>query len=219
MKTARGRWNVASGLKNRSQLSTLIAFFRARKGKAYGFRFKDWTDYQATAQAIGTADGATTAFQLVRTYTSGGVTETREIRKPVAGSVKVYKDAVKQLSGWTFDATTGIVTFSGPPSTDVVITVPLRYRRDGGQPAILQSGRLGRDPGGRAAPVIIERKSFALLSVLSFGIGGRSGPWGGPAGWPDVHSTCAGARSRLKRPRSIEPRRSTPSEARDFVAR
>jgi uncharacterized protein (TIGR02217 family) len=37
---ARGRWDVASGLKKQQQLGELIAFFRARKGKAYGFRFK-----------------------------------------------------------------------------------------------------------------------------------------------------------------------------------
>jgi len=41
---ARGRWNVGSGLKNQQQLDELIAFFRARKGRAYGFRFEDWTD-------------------------------------------------------------------------------------------------------------------------------------------------------------------------------
>ena len=35
---ARGRWDVASGLKNQQPLDELIAFFRARKGKAYGFR-------------------------------------------------------------------------------------------------------------------------------------------------------------------------------------
>jgi hypothetical protein len=55
--SARGRWDVASGLKKQTQLDTLIAFFRARKGRAHGFRFKDWTDYKATGQAIGTGDG------------------------------------------------------------------------------------------------------------------------------------------------------------------
>jgi uncharacterized protein (TIGR02217 family) len=45
---ARGRWDVASGLKKQAQIDELIAFFRARRGKAYGFRFKDWTDYKAT---------------------------------------------------------------------------------------------------------------------------------------------------------------------------
>jgi uncharacterized protein (TIGR02217 family) len=41
---ARGRWDVASGLKKQAQIDELIAFFRARRGKAYGFRFKDLTD-------------------------------------------------------------------------------------------------------------------------------------------------------------------------------
>ena len=44
---ARGRWDVASGLKKQAQIDELIAFFRARRGKAYGFRFEDWTDYKA----------------------------------------------------------------------------------------------------------------------------------------------------------------------------
>ena len=37
---ARGRWDVASGLKKQAQIDELIAFFRARRGKAHGFRFK-----------------------------------------------------------------------------------------------------------------------------------------------------------------------------------
>ena len=53
---ARGRWDVASGLKKQAQIDELIAFFRARRGKAYGFRFKDWTDYRATGQLLGTGD-------------------------------------------------------------------------------------------------------------------------------------------------------------------
>jgi hypothetical protein len=48
---ARGRWDVASGLKKQAQIDELIAFFRARRGR-YGFRFKDWTDYKATGQAM-----------------------------------------------------------------------------------------------------------------------------------------------------------------------
>ncbi len=73
---ARG-WNVAHGLKKREQVAELIAFFRARRGRAYGFRFKDWTDYQALAQSLGVGDGATTSFQLVKHYASGGELETR----------------------------------------------------------------------------------------------------------------------------------------------
>jgi uncharacterized protein (TIGR02217 family) len=74
---ARGRWDVASGLKKQAQIDELIAFFRARRGRAYGFRFKDWTDYKATGQLLGTGDDAQTQFQLVKHYPSGSVIEIR----------------------------------------------------------------------------------------------------------------------------------------------
>jgi uncharacterized protein (TIGR02217 family) len=38
---ARARYNVAHGVKTQAQLNALIAFFRARKGRAYAFR--GWT--------------------------------------------------------------------------------------------------------------------------------------------------------------------------------
>jgi uncharacterized protein (TIGR02217 family) len=102
---ARGRWDVASGLKRQVQIDELIAFFPARRGKAYGFRFKDWTDYKATGQLLGTGNGAMTQFQLVKHYPSGSVIEVRIITKPVAGTVKVYLDSVEQLSSWSVDTT------------------------------------------------------------------------------------------------------------------
>lgn len=133
---ARARFNVAHGVKTKAQLDTLIAFFRARKGRAYGFRFKDWTDYQASNQTIGTGNGADTQFQLVKRYTSGAVTESRVITKPVAGTVQIYKNAVLQSSGVTIDTATGIVTFTTAPAAGVVITanyefdVPVRFDTD-----------------------------------------------------------------------------------------
>ena len=132
---ARGRWDAGSGLKNQQQLDELIAFFRARKGKAYGFRFKDWTDYKATVQLLGTGDGTQTQFQLVRRYPSGSVTEIRSVSKPVAGTVHLYKDAVEQLSGWSVNLT-GLITFTTAPAAGVEITadvefdVPVRFDTD-----------------------------------------------------------------------------------------
>jgi len=133
---ARGRWDVGSGLKNQQQLDELIAFFRARKGRAYGFRFKDWTDYKVTGQLLGTADGVQTQFQLVKSYPSGSVIEVRAVTKPVAGTVRIYKDGIEQLSGWSVDVTSGIVTFSTAPAAGVDITadfefdVPARFDTD-----------------------------------------------------------------------------------------
>lgn len=133
---ARARYNVAHGVKTKSQLDALIAFFRARKGRAHGFRFKDWTDYQASAVTIGTGDGTTTQFQLLKTYVSGSVTETRIIKKPVSGTVQIYKNAVLQSSGVSVDMATGIVTFTGAPAEEQAITasfqfdVPVRFDTD-----------------------------------------------------------------------------------------
>ena len=133
---ARGKWNVASGLKHQTQLNTLIAFFRARKGRAYGFRFKDWTDYRATGQAIGTGEGATKSFQLVKSYVSGAGSETRIITKPVQGTVVPYLTGIKHTSGWLMNTTTGILTFLTAPAQGVAITanfefdVPIRFDTD-----------------------------------------------------------------------------------------
>jgi uncharacterized protein (TIGR02217 family) len=133
---ARGRWDIASGLKKQAQIDELIAFFRARRDKAYGFRFKDWADYKATGQLLGTGDDAQTQFQLVKQYPSGSVIEVRTITKPVAGTVKVYLDGVEQLSGWSVDTTTGLVTFGTAPVLGVEVTadfefdVPVRFDTD-----------------------------------------------------------------------------------------
>ena len=134
--SARGRWNVAHGLKKREQVAELIAFFRARRGRAFGFRFKDWTDYQALAQALGVGDGSAKTFQLVKHYPSGGEIETRVIAKPVASTVKVYRDGTEATSGWSVDTTTGLVTFSIAPAAGVQVTadfafdVPVRFDSD-----------------------------------------------------------------------------------------
>jgi uncharacterized protein (TIGR02217 family) len=117
-------------------MEALQAFFRARFGKAYGFRFKDWSDYQAVAQNLGTGNGSQTAFQLLKLYSSGGYSYSREIKKPVSGTVKIYLNSILQSSGFSVDHATGIVTFSAAPaggvnvSTDFDFDVPVRFDTD-----------------------------------------------------------------------------------------
>ena len=134
---ARARYNVAHGVKTQAQLDTLIAFFRARKGRADGFRFKDWTDYQASNEQIGVGDGMATTFQLKKTYSSGSVTETRTITKPVANTVSIKFDGfVQNPSNYTVNTLSGEITFVSAPSSSVVITasyefdVPVRFDTD-----------------------------------------------------------------------------------------
>jgi uncharacterized protein (TIGR02217 family) len=133
---ARGRWDVSTGIKTKIDMDILQAFFRARFGKAYGFRFKDWSDYQAVGQTLGTGNGTQTVFQLMKAYTSGAYSYSRDIKKPVTGTVKIYLNAVLQVSGFSVDLTTGIVTFSAAPGAGVIVSadfdfdVPVRFDTD-----------------------------------------------------------------------------------------
>ena len=142
---SRRRYDAAYGIRRADDLAAVVAFFEARNGRLYGFRFKDWADFKsclpsqtpsAADQVIGTGDGTTTAFQLVKRYASGSQTWTRSITKPVAGTVLVAIDGVMQASGWSIDTTTGLITFDTAPVAGASITagfefdVPVRFDTD-----------------------------------------------------------------------------------------
>jgi uncharacterized protein (TIGR02217 family) len=133
---ARSVYNVAHGIKTKTQLNTLIAFFRACKGRARAFRFKDWSDYQAVGEVIGSGNGSQTLFQLRKTYTNGTETDIRFIGKPVQGTVAIYFGATLQNSGFTVNYSTGMIGFTSPPANGTVIRadfefdVPVRFETD-----------------------------------------------------------------------------------------
>ncbi len=132
---SRARYNVAHGVKTQSQLDALIAFFRARKGRAHSFRFKDWTDFEAANQPIAQGNGSATSFQLCKHYSSGGYADIRPITKPVTGTVIVRLNGVAQ-SGVSVDTATGVVSLASPPASTAAITadfefdVPVRFDTD-----------------------------------------------------------------------------------------
>ncbi len=142
---SRRRYDAAYGIRRVDDLAAVVAFFEARNGRLYGFRWKDWADYKsclpsgtpaATDQSVGTGDGATTDFQLVKAYASGSQTWIRTITKPVDGTVLVAIDGAEQTTGWSVDTTTGIVSFTTAPVSGATITagfefdVPVRFDTD-----------------------------------------------------------------------------------------
>lgn len=84
--------------------------FNACMGGAFGFRLKDWADYQAEDMLIGIGSGAPQTIQLVKLYTFGTRTISREIRKPVEDTVELTADGSPIAS--TVDPETGMVTFT-----------------------------------------------------------------------------------------------------------
>lgn len=137
-------YNAGYGIKDIDDLNEVISFFEERRGRLHGFRWKDRSDWKSCKptvtpnfddQTIGAGDGSTTTFQLIKVYGSTN-SYTRDIKKPVANSVVVGIDGVQQLSGWSVDTTTGVITFTTAPGSGLGVTagyqfdVPVRFDTD-----------------------------------------------------------------------------------------
>ncbi|MDF2631436.1 MAG: hypothetical protein K0Q85_32 [Caproiciproducens sp.] len=125
--------DASHAVKTRRQMQQLLAFFHARKGKAFGFRFKDWLDYKASDQLIGICTSAGQTFQLSKKYVDEFGYETlRPIYKPIPNKVIIYRNGVLQTTGWSMDYTTGIFTASitGTWRADFEFDVPVRFDTD-----------------------------------------------------------------------------------------
>lgn len=146
---SRRKYDAGYGVKSITRLAEVIAFFEERRGRLYGFRFRDrldWTSATGNAtptpqdQRIGTGTGALATFQLTKTYGSAFAPYQRPVTRPVSGSVRVAVNGVEKVSGTDFsvDTTTGIITFlpGKIPANGAAITagflfdVPVRFDTD-----------------------------------------------------------------------------------------
>jgi uncharacterized protein (TIGR02217 family) len=131
----RCEYDVSQAIKDRDQMAELLDFFMARRGKAFGFRYLDWLDYDLNNQQIGVGDGTTTTFQVVKTYVSAQAesaetyTYARTITKLNWGTlegVTVGGQAITKQAGpynqndpnnyYTVDENTGLITFRFAPA-------------------------------------------------------------------------------------------------------
>lgn len=146
---SRRSYNAGYGVKSLDDLDAVIVFFEERRGRLYGFRWKDHADWKSCVpsadptpgdQRIGTGDGTTASFRLVKSYGAGVNAWTRGIAKPVAGSVRVAVNGSEAVEGadFTVDPTSGIVTFlpGKVPVSGAIVTsgfafdVPVRFDSD-----------------------------------------------------------------------------------------
>ncbi len=181
---SRRRYDVGYGVKSLADLHDVIAFFEARRGRLHAFRFRDFADCKSCAptaaptprdQALGTGDGESTEFQLVKIYGAGTNPWTRTINKPVAGSVRVAVDDEEQAEGWSVDPTTGLITFDTPPASGAALTAgfefdtpgPLRHRPVPHQPRQLQRRRNPLDLAGGSFAVNLTPKQKSSWPGLS----------------------------------------------------
>lgn len=138
---ARLRFDAGPGVRGEAEMATLLAFFRARRGPAIAFRFRDPFDHSScgmsgtpgpTDQVIGTGDGALERFELLKSY---GGEEARRITRPAPGTVRVAINGTELTSGWTLQDK-GVIAFAEPPEAGSAVTagflfdVPVRFEQD-----------------------------------------------------------------------------------------
>lgn len=136
----RRRYLIGAGLRSLDDMAALTSFFEARRGRLYGFRFRDFADFKSGApgaaatpldQTIGQGDGETLTFQLSKAYGD----HRRRIAKPVEGSARIAVAGV-ETTAFSLDATTGRVTLAAPPPGGAAVTagfvfdVPVRFDAD-----------------------------------------------------------------------------------------
>ena len=124
-------FDVAYGVRTMEQLTHLITFFRAMRGRFYAFNYRDHVDYTSSVasayearvappvkssdQLIAIGDGVKYQFQLTKTYASSTQSQVRTISRPEPGTVLVEVDGALS-SLWTVDTDSGFVTFTTPLS-------------------------------------------------------------------------------------------------------
>ena len=140
---AKVHFDVGPGIRSEAELCELIGFFRARRGAARGFRISDPTDHSSNGmtgtptmsdQLIGTGDGTSAQFQLIKSYGGGAEPQTRPITRPRAETILVSVDGAASTD-W-FLGEKGKVIFNAAPTPGAEIRagflfdVPVRFAED-----------------------------------------------------------------------------------------
>jgi uncharacterized protein (TIGR02217 family) len=140
------RYNVGHAVKTNEDFEIVRSFFYVVFGQYDGFRFKDWSDYEAT-QANSSATLITgNTYQLQRKYTVGNRTFLRKIQKPRPGvQVRRLRSGTWSNATATVDTTTGIATISGHIAGDTYawvgeFDVPVAFMSDEMEAEIVDQG-------------------------------------------------------------------------------
>ncbi len=141
---ARLRFDVGPGIRSDAELGELIAFYRARRGAARGFRLTDPSDHSSNGmtgtptmldQLLGIGDGVISAFPLVKRYGTDAAGQVRRITRPRFDTLIVSVDGVVMVGNWTLEAG-GIISFTEPPGDSAAVRagflfdVPVRFAED-----------------------------------------------------------------------------------------
>lgn len=140
------RYTLPEAIRDHDVYEAVRDHWLITRGPLRSFPFRDPLDFASCAlerpnkiptitfsdQVLGTGDGIEVEFQLVKKYTRGLESYTRNIVHPVLSTVLVSVDntdpaALPGPLTYTVDRDTGAVTFSGPPTPGSVIRAGFLY--------------------------------------------------------------------------------------------
>ena len=110
------QWDVGFGVRTQEQYAELRSFFMLRRGRAYSFRFKDWSDYQVERMpgpglyhdsVPMTFTDTVRALPLLKRYRDdSGLEFQRPITHPVLATMVLHdnRGRIIPASDWTWDA-------------------------------------------------------------------------------------------------------------------
>lgn len=166
---ARMSYDIGPAVVDEGAAAELIAFFRARHGAARAFRLLDPLDHSSHAMTgpptrhdvmLGTGDGVTADFALIKAYGTGADAQIRRITHPVAGSVLVAVNG-SAATAWSL-IEGGIIRFAAAPASGALITagfqfhVPVRFASD-----VLETSGLTHNAAEMGGVELIEVKDDA----------------------------------------------------------
>lgn len=143
------------------QHRAVIDAFNACRGGLYGFRLKDWQDFEVEDQILPAAGtGSEQTAQLIKTYGFGGQSTVRDIRKPVQGTVTLTANG-SPLSPTSIDYTTGVVTYTASNGSVV------RWSGEFDVPVMFEDDELSFAASDRGARGLFLTADVSLIEDIS----------------------------------------------------
>lgn len=157
---------MPEGIRDWATVQSLGKMWKITAGPFNSFAWRDPLDFSSgdlvvpnpatdpvptmTDQTLGTGDGFTDSFQLVKRYSYGGNNYDREIHLPVLSTVVVAVDGVLVAdTDYTVSRPGGVITFDTPPPNNDVVTAgflfdnEVRFESDDAFEGILKTWQAG----------------------------------------------------------------------------
>lgn len=129
------KYNISFNFCSAEEIEEIISFFNICKGRAYGFRFRDWSDYKVKDNITEIKEDGVNTVSLYRLYKIDAYGVERRITKPINNTLLVKRDDVITQS-YVVDYHTGILSFEEVLpigtliSTSFEFDVPVRFDTD-----------------------------------------------------------------------------------------